>query len=722
MLEAKAGVSAVNVSDIGPKIAECQATGQHRHHTIEVDSIMQAARQRMDQPEETRTECNVGSGNDSVVNQLCEVTNYGEFDNDSTQKVLVNVKGRLNKHIDFWKKIGTSKFILSVISEGYRLPFIQTPPGRDMPNNKSAFEHCNFVSEAIRELLLSGRVLEVPLLPHVINPLSVSVQRSGKKRLILDLRHVNQYLEKQKIKYEDWKVGLSYFQKGAFMISFDLKSGYHHIEIHTEYRTFLGFAWKFPDGNARRYFIFTVLPFGLSTAPHIFTKTLKSLVKHWRYNGISLGLFLDDGWLTENEREACQALSQNIRSDLTDSGLITNEDKCQWEPCQVMEWLGLVWDTFNGYICVTERRLTNMLEGINSVFQKNFLVSPRQLASLVGKIISAGAVFGNIARLMTRYCSISIAAAQDWDSVFLLDEYCQRELVFWQDNAKKLNIKYINNNDTRKSNYVIYSDASSTGCGAHFDFNGEKVCHRQWDEHESQKSSTWRELTAIEFALDSFLPLLKGTYVKWFSDSQTACKIISVGSMRSDLHVITLKIFQICADNAIHLDIQWIPRTELEKADFISRIIDIDDWQITETCFEAIERLWGVHTVDCFANYYNKKISKYFSRFWNPGSSGVDFFVQNLKGENCLVVPPVELIVRVLHYLYVCKATATIIVPFWPSSQFWPVLVRKCVNFIVGYQLFSGRTALVHGRNTNSLLGSNRFWGDILAVRLQFDY
>jgi hypothetical protein len=106
-----------------------------------------------------------------------------------------------------------------------------------------------------------------------------------------------------------------------------------------------------------------------------------------------------------------------------------------------------------------------MLEGLNLVFQRKFLVSAREFASLVGKIISAGSVFGNISRIMTRYCSISIAAAQDWDSVFLLDEYCQRELVFWGVNAKKLNIKYIDNNVTKKSNYVIYTDASSTGCG-----------------------------------------------------------------------------------------------------------------------------------------------------------------------------------------------------------------------------------------------------------------
>lgn len=320
---------------------------------------------------------------------------------------------------------------------------------------------------------------------------------------------------------------------------------------------------------------------------------------------------------------------------------------------------------------------------------------------------------------MTRYCSISVAAASDWDSAHKLDEYCCRELTFWKTNAEKINNKSINNSEKR-SFYVIYSDASGTGCGAHFNFNDEIICHKQWDKQESQKSSTWRELKAIEFALQSFLYLVKGAYVKWFSDSQTACKIIPVGSMRPDLHAIALSIFHICAQNEVHLDVQWIPRTQIDRADFISRFIDIDDWQLTKSCFETLEMLWGNHTIDCFANYYNRKTSRYFSRFWNPDCSGVDFFVQNIKGENCLVVPPVDLIVRALHYLCTCKALATVVVPFWPSAQFWPVLSRSYVNFIVGHRSFNGRTALTHGKNTNSLLGSDRFFGDILAVRMDF--
>ena len=105
--------------------------------------------------------------------------------------------------------------------------------------------------------------------------------------------------------------------------------------------------------------------------------------------------------------------------------------------------------------------------------------------------------------------------------------------------------------------------------------------------------------------------------------------------MKKDLHEKTIRIFQFCTNNNIHLEVQWIPRTELERADYISRLIDVDDWQITPSCFEDLDKLWGPHSLDCFANYYNKKVPRYFSRFWNPDCTGVDFFVQNLRGENC---------------------------------------------------------------------------------------
>ena len=37
------------------------------------------------------------------------------------------VMGSLRRHIHFWESIGASDFILSIIREGYKIPFYQTP-------------------------------------------------------------------------------------------------------------------------------------------------------------------------------------------------------------------------------------------------------------------------------------------------------------------------------------------------------------------------------------------------------------------------------------------------------------------------------------------------------------------------------------------------------------------------------------------------------------------
>ena len=106
-------------------------------------------------------------------------------------------------------------------------------------------ENASFVESAISELVGNCSVVEVPFVPHVVNPLAVSIQSSDKKRLILDLRHVNQSIWKQKFKCEDWRFLLSHVNKVDFLFSFDPKSGYHHFDIFPDHQTFLGFSWLF---------------------------------------------------------------------------------------------------------------------------------------------------------------------------------------------------------------------------------------------------------------------------------------------------------------------------------------------------------------------------------------------------------------------------------------------------------------------------------------------
>ena len=79
----------------------------------------------------------------------------------------------------------------------------------------------------------------------------------------------------------------------GFPYKFDISQGYHHENIDENHQKYLGFSWKI-DGKIR-YFMFTVLPFGLCSAPFIFTKVMRSLVKFWRREEIKICVYIDDG-------------------------------------------------------------------------------------------------------------------------------------------------------------------------------------------------------------------------------------------------------------------------------------------------------------------------------------------------------------------------------------------------------------------------------------------
>jgi len=164
------------------------------------------------------------------------------------------VKGNLRKALPFWEDIGASEFVLSIISKGYYLPLRVWPCSKHIKNHKSCTQHTEFVDRAIRELVEGGCAKEVEQM-HVCSPLGV-VDNGKKLRLILDLRFINEHLNVQKFKLEDLRTMAQIFERGDFAFSFDLKSGYHHIDIAKEHWCLLGFEW-----NKRKY-VFTVLPFG----------------------------------------------------------------------------------------------------------------------------------------------------------------------------------------------------------------------------------------------------------------------------------------------------------------------------------------------------------------------------------------------------------------------------------------------------------------------------
>ena len=106
--------------------------------------------------------------------------------------------------------------------------------------------------------------------------------------------------------------------------------------------------------------------------------------------------------------------------------------------------------------------------------------------------------------------------------------------------------------------------------------------------------------------------------------------------------------------------------------------------------------------------------------FYTPESYGVDAFAHSWAGENALMVPPIPKVGRVLRHAKICRAKGVLVVPFWSSSAFWPLLCGEYNRYISDFMVVKGKNVLQKGRNENSIFGSERFQGNLLALKLDF--
>ena len=142
-------------------------------------------------------------------------------------------------------------------------------------------------------MLTKKCISEVQEAPHVINPITVAYNKKGKPRLVLDYRNINNNLVKFRFKYEDIQTARQLLKKGMYMLSFDIRGAYNHIDIDQIHSSFLGFSWS--DGNTDHFYVYNSLPFGLASAGHIFSEVFRVLVLFWRCKGHRVVTFLDDG-------------------------------------------------------------------------------------------------------------------------------------------------------------------------------------------------------------------------------------------------------------------------------------------------------------------------------------------------------------------------------------------------------------------------------------------
>ena len=172
----------------------------------------------------------------------------------------------------------------------------------------------------------------------------------------------------------------------------------------------------------------------------------------------------------------------------------------------------------------------------------------------------------------------------------------------------------------------MYSDASSSGYGGYLVEHGFHIAHGQWLPHERIQSSTCPELKVVHNVLNSLTDKLANQRIRWFTDNQDVVRIMNKGSRNPLLKQEASAIFNISITHQVRIEPEWIPRETNQQADFISRIIDYDDWSLHPALFKVLDQKWGPHAINSFASYVNTQLPRFNSRFWNPGSEGVDTF------------------------------------------------------------------------------------------------
>lgn len=167
----------------------------------------------------------------------------------------------------------------------------------------------------------------------------------------MDLKYVNKFIRLHHFHMESLCSITKVHQPREFLTSLDLTEAYLHIPIHPGHRRFLRFC------VGEQHLQFKALPFGLSTAPRVYTKVLVNPVSHLRQQGIHVHPYLDDLLIRSTSRHQAQLDTAMVIRCLMEHRFLINRNKSKLMLTQHITHLGMVIDTRCIKIFLTQDRI-----------------------------------------------------------------------------------------------------------------------------------------------------------------------------------------------------------------------------------------------------------------------------------------------------------------------------------------------------------------------------
>ena len=133
-----------------------------------------------------------------------------------------------------------------------------------------------FMDSELERLIAMGAWEEGHNTKYVSPLFLVPKPGTNKWRLIIDLRHLNQYCRDFSVKYETLKKLRNITQRNDWCFSLDLQDGYYAVGIREQDRDYFTVNYR---GRLLRL---ACLPMGWNASPYVFCMLMRPLVRYLR--------------------------------------------------------------------------------------------------------------------------------------------------------------------------------------------------------------------------------------------------------------------------------------------------------------------------------------------------------------------------------------------------------------------------------------------------------
>jgi len=444
----------------------------------------------------------------------------------------------------------------------------------------------------------------VPFAFFMTSPVAVVPKPGGDGwRIIDDLSKgdnaVNASIDEKvvKLRYEQFQAALDMVVKlgrGCELAKIDWKSAFRQIAVHADDCCVLGISWR------GKLFFRLVLPFGIRSAPFLFTEYAAALIWKMRSLGFDVTYYLDDillgGAKGTGKCAAAVAELERLGAKLGIQYHPTKRDG----PTTTIVFRGIGIDTIRMVLFIPEDKVVKANRAIAAVLSAhNRHAFLKQLQKCVGLLNFLAMAVPNGRAMMRRLYAFFKKKYAESAEEFTIPVEVWEDLVWWQQCVQFTHQRTIFPIVAAEDSFQIHTDACQTGGGAVLFDRSFRIVGwfafpwRSLPLSESMMASMPAlEAFAFVVALLTFSPAIAGRRLLLSSDALTAVDALAWESSSSQHLTVLLRVAYATAINSsVLLRVVHIQGTRNILADKASRLFVDDDVQAMQQRRQQLEEL-----------------------------------------------------------------------------------------------------------------------------------